>query len=655
MPNGVKMRIRVYQLAKEFDLSGKELLVLLKELKVAVKSHMSSLDDETAELVRHEIKDRIKKPAGLKELAPGLRPLEINIPITVKDLSIKLSLKPSELIGRLIKMGIFANINQLLEEEVVKKAAKEYGCYIEKLLSPEEALIKEHEAEDKAKLAPRPPVVTLMGHVDHGKTSLLDTIRKSKIVETEAGAITQHIGAYEIDLEKGKVIFLDTPGHEAFTRMRARGAQATDVVVLVVAADDGIMPQTIEAIDHARAAGVPIVVAINKIDLPGADIDRIKGDLQKFDLIPEDLGGKTICVQTSAKTKDGINELLEMLLLEAEMLELKANPDRPAKGIIVEASICKGKGVVATVLVQNGTLRVGDCIVSGEHSGKIKAMRNDRGRMVKEAAPSIPVEIMGLSGVPQAGDHFYVVSDEKKAKQITLEKQEEARRLHLEAIPKKITLEELSRQILEGKVKQFNIIVKADVQGSVEVLLNSLEKIKSEEIKVNMIHSGVGSISESDVLLASASGALIIGFHIQPEVKARQLAAQEGVELRLYDVIYEVIEEIRKAMEGMLEPLRKEVFLGRAKVREVFKVSKTGIVAGSMVTKGKFLRTARARVIRDDTNIYEGKINSLKRFKDDVREVQEGFECGIALEGCSDIKVDDIIEAYQIEEEAAKL
>ncbi len=649
------MRIRVYQLAKEFDLSGKELLVLLKELKVAVKSHMSSIDDETAELVRHEIKDKIKKPSGPKERAPKLRPLEINVPITVKDLSIKLSLKPSELISRLIKMGIFANINQLLEEEVVKKVVGEYGCYVEKLLTPEEALIKQHEAEDKTKLVPRPPVVTLMGHVDHGKTSLLDTVRKSKIVENEAGAITQHIGAYEIDSEKGKVIFLDTPGHEAFTRMRARGAQATDVVVLVVAADDGIMPQTIEAIDHARAAGVPIVVAINKVDLPGADVDRIKGDLQKFDLIPEDLGGKTICVQTSAKTKEGINELLEMLLLEAEMLELKANPDRAARGIIIEASICKGKGVVATVLIQNGTLRVGDCIVSGQYFGKIKAMFNDRRRMVKKAAPSIPVEIMGLSGVPQAGDPFYVVSDEKKAKQIILKKQEEARRLYLEAIPKKITLEELSRQILEGKVKQFNIIVKADVQGSVEVLLNSLEKIKSEEIKVNMIHSGVGSISESDVLLASASGALVIGFHIQPEVKARQLAAQEGVELRLYDVIYEVIEDIRKAMEGMLEPLRKEVFLGRAKVLEVFKVSKTGTVAGSMVTKGKFLRTARARVIRDDANIYEGKINSLKRFKDDVREVQEGFECGIALEGFKDIKTDDIIEAYQIEEEAAKL
>jgi len=494
-----------------------------------------------------------------------------------------------------------------------------------------------------------------MGHVDHGKTSLLDVIRKSKIVEKEAGAITQHIGAYEIDFEKGKVIFLDTPGHEAFTRMRARGAQATDVVVLVVAADDGIMPQTIEAIDHARAAGVPIVVAINKIDLPGADIDRIKGNLQKLDLTPEDLGGKTICVETSAKTKDGIKELLEMLLLEAEMLELKANPDRSARGVIVEASICKGKGVIATVLVQNGTLRIGDCIVSGEHFGKIKAMLNDRGRMVKEATPSIPVEIMGLSGVPQAGDPFYVVSDEKKAKQITLKKQEEARRLHLEAIPKKITLEDLSRQILEGKVKQFNIIIKADVQGSVEVLLNSLEKIKSEEIKINMIHSGVGNISESDVLLASASGALIIGFHIQPEVKARRLAAQEGVELRLYDVIYEAIEEIRKAMEGMLEPLRKEIFLGRAQVQEVFKVSKTGTVAGCMVTKGKFLRTARARIIRDDTGIYEGKINSLRRFKDDVREVQEGFECGIALEGFGDVKVDDIIEAYQIEEEAAKL
>jgi len=494
----------------------------------------------------------------------------------------------------------------------------------------------------------------LMGHVDHGKTSLLDAIRKSSVAEKEAGAITQHIGAYEVDLNKGKVVFLDTPGHEAFTQMRARGANATDVVVLVVAADDGIMPQTVEAIDHARAAKVPIVVAINKIDLPAADTNKVKTEFQKMDLAPEDWGGETIFVEVSAKTGDGIDGLLDMLLLEAEMLELKADPSRSAKGVVIEGRISRGKGTVTTVLVQDGTLRVGETIISGMFFGKIKAMINDRGLPVDEAGPSIPVEELGLSGVPDAGDGFYMVADEKQAREISVKRQEVGRDKELGS-RQKISLEQLYENIKLGAIKELNLIVKGDVQGSIEALITSLRKIDTDAVKVNIIRSGVGRISESDVILASVSNAIIIGFHVRPEVKASDLAQAEAVEIRLYDIIYKVIEEIRNAMEGLLDPELNEVILGRARVREVFKVSKVGSVAGCIIEKDKVLRSGKIRLIRDNAAIYTGNIKSLRRFKDDVREVAEGYECGIGIENFNDIKVDDLLECFHVEKVARKL
>ena len=651
------MSIRVHKLAKELGLSSKELVEKLRALKVAVKGHMSNLDDETAELVRQELLEDKKKEdeIKLKEEEKALKPLEADIPITVKELAVKMSVKPSQLIMKLMSQKIFANINQSLTEEVALKIAKDHGYKIKKPLSLEEELLKDlEEVKKEGKLSARPPVVTFMGHVDHGKTSLLDYIRKTNVVSKEKGGITQHIGAYEVILDKGAVTFLDTPGHEAFTAMRARGANATDIVVIVIAANDGIKPQTVEAIDHAKAAGVPIVVAMNKCDLPEANMDKVKRQLAEQDLAPEDWGGKTVTIPVSAKTGEGIKELLELLLIEAELLELKANPNAHAHGVVIEGKLSPGRGVVTTLLVKNGTLEVGDVVSTGLYYGRIKAMTNDRSEQVKVAPPSMPVEIMGISGVPQAGDEFFVVRDEQKAKklsQIKLNRQKE----ETLAQSQRITLEELYERVKKGEIKELKIIIKADVAGSLEALKKSLEELSTEEVKLIAIHSGVGNINESDAVLAMASNAVILGFHVKIEEKAKVTVEKEGIDVKRYDIIYEAIADIKAAMEGLLEPATKDIFLGKAEVRQVFKVSKVGTIAGSIVVKGKMVRNAKARLMRKKNVVYEGKISGLKRFKDDVKEVAEGVECGISLEGYHDIRTGDIVDIYTIEKIARRL
>lgn len=589
-----------------------------------------------------------------KEEKLYLKVLKVDLPITMKELALKLQARPSDLIKKLLVKNILVTINQSLDEENARMIAQDFGYAIERLPTQEETLLAEHEKEDPAKLKPRAPIVTFMGHVDHGKTSLLDMIRKTKVVDKEAGGITQHIGAYEVTLPKGRVTFLDTPGHAAFTAMRARGANITDIVVLVVAADDGIMPQTIEAIDHARAANVPILVAINKIDKQNINLDKVKKQLAERELMPEDWGGKTITVSVSAKTGQGIDELLEMLLLEAEMLELKANPDRPASGVVVEAELSKGKGPIATVLVSSGTLKIGDMIIVGLNYGKIKAMLDDKGHRISEAVPARPVEILGLSGVPLAGERFYVVTGEKKAKDIIGVKRIEAEKKKLDARAKKITLEDLYDKIKEGDVKELRIILKADVQGSLEAIKDSLEKLSTKEVKLFVIHGQVGNINESDVMLASASNAVILGFHVAIMPDARVLSKQEGVDIRLYNIIYEAVNDVKAAMEGLLEPVIEETFLGRAEVRQVFKVSRVGVVAGCYVSKGTIPRNATARLIRNQEVIFKGKISSLRYIKDDIKEAREGFECGISL-SFSDIKKGDLIEAIEIKKVARRL
>ena len=503
----------------------------------------------------------------------------------------------------------------------------------------------EENVED---LKPRPPVVTIMGHVDHGKTSLLDAIRTANVTAGEAGGITQHIGAYDVELEGKKITFLDTPGHEAFTAMRARGAKATDIVILVVAADDGVMPQTKEAINHSKAAGVPIIIAINKMDKPDANPERVKQELTEFELVPEEWGGETIFVEVSAKQHTNLDQLLEMILLQAEVLDLKANPDKRAKGVVVEARLDKGRGPVATVLVQEGTLKIGDPIVTGVHFGRVRTMTNDRGDRLEEAGPSIPVEVTGLSGVPDAGDAFHSVEDEKAAKDVAQHRQQKLREAEL-AKTSKISLEQLYARIQQGDVKELKVILKGDVQGSVEAVKDSLLKLSTEACRLVVIHTGVGGIIESDVSLASASDAIVLGFNVRPEPKAASLAESEGVDIRLYNIIYDAVADIRDAMEGLLAPTLQEKYLGRAEVRETFSVSKVGMIAGCYVTDGKLLRGSQVRLLRDNVVVWQGKMSSLKRFKDDVREVATGYECGIGLENYNDIKVGDVIEAFEIE------
>jgi len=597
-------------------------------------------------------------PAKEQETPPlegvKAKTIALNIPITVKDFAEKLGVKPNELMKTMIKKGVFAVINQPLNEKIVNDLARDYGVAIERLPSIEEEAFGQDDHQDSSDLVPRAPVVTFMGHVDHGKTSLLDMIRKTKVAAKEKGGITQHIGAYEVMLDRGAVSFLDTPGHEAFTEMRARGANATDVVVLVVAADDGVKPQTIEAVDHARAAGVPIVVALNKCDLPHIDKDRVKTQLSQIDLTPEEWGGKTILVEVSAKTGQGINELLEMLLLEAELLELKANPNTAARGVVIESKLSRGRGVTATVLVQNGTLRTGDMVVAGLYYGKVKAMINDRGQRVDEAGPSTPVEILGLSGVPQAGEKFFVSTDERKAREYCLRKQAAEKEKEL-ATSTRVSLENLYQHIERGQIKELKVIIKGDVSGSVEALQKALVGLSTKDVKIHVIHFGVGNINDSDVMLALASNAVIIGFHVKAEPKAQATAEKEGVEIKLYNIIYEATADVKAAMEGMLEPIIKEVFVGRAQVRKVFTTSKAGTIAGCYVTKGRIPRNALARLLRGGREIYKGKIASLKRFKDDIKEAAEGFECGIALANHDNIKEGDIIETFEIQKIARRL
>ena len=592
-------------------------------------------------------KTEITTPKAIKRI------IKVSEFITVGELAKRMGIKSSEIIRKLIALGTMATVNQSLDADTATLVASEFDYEVENVALEMDLILEEREIkEDDLKL--RPPVVTIMGHVDHGKTTLLDAIRQTDVTAGESGGITQHIGAYDVKLENGDVVFLDTPGHEAFTSMRARGAKVTDLVVLVVAADDGVKPQTEEAIDHAKAAEVPIIVAINKIDKPDANPERVKQELSKFELIPEDWGGSTIFANVSAKERMGLKELLELILLQAEVMELKAAPDMPARGTIIEAKLDKGRGPVATVLVQSGTLRVGDNFVSGVQSGKVRGLHNDRGQKVKDAGPSIPVEVIGLSGVPDAGDDFVVLAEERLARQMSIHRQEKLRDSELAKMGK-VTLDALFDRIQQGEFHELNIVLKADVHGSNEAITESLHKLSTDKVKLKVIHSGVGGITESDVLLASASNAIIIGFHVRPEIKATALAEAEKIDIRTYSIIYDVVSDVRSAMEGMLSPVVKEVYLGRAEIRETYSISKIGTIAGCYVIDGKIVRNANVRVLRDNVVVYEGKLSSLKRFKDDVKEAVSGYECGMGVENFNDIKVGDVIEAYTHEEEAAKL
>jgi translation initiation factor IF-2 len=593
--------------------------------------------------------------AEIEDKAGPEKEIELELPITVKDLATKLQEKSSILIKHLMGMGVMIGINQFLDEAVLNKLCLKYNFGIKKALNAEEMVLQAHKEIDKPEeQKSRSPIVTFMGHVDHGKTSLLDAIRKTKVTEGEHGGITQHIGAYRVSLEQGEITFLDTPGHEAFTAMRARGARITDIVVLVVAADDGIMPQTQEAIDHARAAGVSIIVAINKIDKARANLDTIKKQLAAAGLNPEDWGGKTITVAVSAKTGEGIDSLLEMILLQAEIMELKANPDRLAYGVVVEARMAKGKGPVATLLVQNGTLYLNQNIIVGNLYGKIRAMLNDRGQGVTSVGPATPVEILGINGIPQVGEQFFVIEDEKQAKSLIQARVEKDKQQQVKEV-KRINLEELHAQIAAGKIKELNLIIKADVQGSLEAIKDTLDKLNVSEIKINVIHMGAGNINTSDVILAVASDALLLGFNVSADQPAKELISKEGIEVKMYSIIYELANDIKAAVEGMLDPRLKKVFLGRAEVRKMFKLSHSGIIAGCFVTKGKINRNCMITLMRNGAVAFEGKISSLKRFKDDVREVGEGFECGIAVGGFDQLLEGDILEAYDIEKIARKL
>ncbi|MDH5641228.1 MAG: translation initiation factor IF-2, partial [Nitrospira sp.] len=599
--------------------------------------------DDRSKHLHHSVSGEITKPRKKSvKVTPGT---------TVKEFAELIGQRPADIVRKLMEMGQMLTFNQPMNLDAASIIAEHSGVKIEVAVEKggEELLQEAIDMGGEEQLEPRPPVVTIMGHVDHGKTSLLDAIRQTKVAEGEAGGITQHIGAYTMPVRDKQVTFLDTPGHEAFTSMRARGAKITDIVILVVAADDGVMPQTIEAIHHAKAAGVPLMVAINKIDKPEANPDRVKTALSEHGLLSESWGGDTIMVEVSARQKTGLDALLEMILLQAEILELKADPNRQANGTVIEAKIERGRGPVATVLVQSGTLKVGDAYVVGTFSGRVRALINDQGVKMPQAGPSIPVEVLGLSGVPSAGDVFQVVADERMAREIAQERAQKRRAAELGG-PAKVTLDDLFAKIQEGSVKELAIVIKADVQGSSEALAGSVEKLSTDAVKLRVIHNAVGGIMESDVLLASASGAIIIGFNIRPEPKAASLAEQQGVDIRLYTVIYDAIADIKAAMEGLLEPTLKERTLGRAEVRQVFTIPKAGVVAGSYVLDGTIARSsAGVRVIRDNVVVYQGKLGSLRRFKDDVREVQQGYECGLSIENFNDIKAGDIIEAYAID------
>lgn len=702
-------RIRVYEIAKKLNVTSKDVINQLKSNGIEVHSHMSSLDDQGVALVTKHFQASTNKVQGTKdkkqseppqhqEIAPKkqnkshsidhlakkskknkkknkrqekagnmgrnktidqeniqledeIKVIEVASTITVKELSEKLDTSATEIIKVLMKQGKMATINQEIDFDLAVKVCETFDVLVE----PEEERDFAEEIfgeiiDDEKDLAKRPPVVVVMGHVDHGKTSLLDAIRSTSVTEREAGGITQHIGAYSVTLNGEKITFLDTPGHEAFTAMRMRGAQVTDIAILVVASDDGVMPQTIEAINHARAANVQIIVAINKMDKPGANPDRVKQELADQGLLVEDWGGDTICVPVSALKGEGIDTLLEMVLLVSEVNDYRANPKRRARGVIIEAELDKGRGSVATVLVQSGTLKVGDPIVAGAAHGRIRAMIDDKGRSVKKAGPSTPVEILGLSEVPVAGDSFYVANNDKQARQVAEKVKAQGREQLIKHSSQKVSLDDLFTQIQEGKVKDLNIVVKADVQGSVQAVRQSLERLSNEEVRVRIIHGAVGAITESDVMLASASGAIIIGFNVRPEPATKLIAEKEEVDIRLYRVIYNAIEDIEAAMKGMLDPEFIEKVTGHAEIRQTFKVSGVGTVGGAYVQNGKIGRNSGVRIVRDGIVVYEGKLTSLKRFKDDAKEVNSGYECGVMFERFNDIKEGDIVEAFIMEE-----
>ncbi|MBW2567909.1 MAG: translation initiation factor IF-2 [Deltaproteobacteria bacterium] len=597
--------------------------------------------------VVHGEKPQITIPKAIK------RRIKIDDAIVLSELAKRMGIKAGEMIKTLMSIGVMATVNQTIDFDTAVLLAAEFNYEIEKASFEEEPLLKVKK-DEPGKLVPRPPVVTIMGHVDHGKTSLLDLIRNTRVTEHEAGGITQHIGAYHVLTDKGSVVFLDTPGHEAFTAMRSRGAKLTDLVVLVVAADDGVMPQTVEAINHSKAANVPIIVAINKIDKNNADPERVQRELADIGLVPEDWGGDTSFIKVSAKENRGIDDLLEMILLQAEILELKANPDKLATGRVVEAKIDSGRGAVATILIQNGSLHVGDHVVCGIHYGKIRAMINDRGVMVKSAGPSMPVEILGLSGVPNAGDDLTALSDDKLAKQVSLHRIQKQRSKDL-AKTSKLSLENLYETIKEGKVNNLNIIIKTDVDGSIEAISKSLTKLSNDEVKINVLHAGTGAITETDVSLASVSNAIIIGFNVRPNAKTLAFASEEKVDIRYYNIIYNIIREIKDAIVGMMSSTYEERILGRADIRDVFHIPKIGVIAGAYVTDGKIERGKFVRLLRDGITCHEGKLSSLHRFKDDVKEVQSGYECGIGIENYNDIKAGDTIECYYLEEIKPKL
>ena len=620
-----------------------------KLIRASVRRTMAEMEGSKR---RHHRREREEEVAVGVEEAPHV--IRVNEFISVAELAAHLEVKPQEVIAACLRLGIMANINRRLDKDSIMAVADEFGFSVE-FVSEVGEETEEETTPEAGQLVARPPVVTIMGHVDHGKTSLLDYIRKTNVIAGEAGGITQHIGAYEVELPSGnKITFLDTPGHEAFTAMRARGAQVTDFVVLVVAADDRVMPQTIEAIDHARAANVPILVAINKIDLPGANVEMVRQDLSKQNLLVEEWGGKTIAVPISAKQGTNVEKLLEMIQLQAELLELSADPTKAARGIVVESRMEQGRGIVATVLVQRGTLRVGDAFVAGMTSGKVRAMLNERGARVTDAGPSTPVEVLGWSSAPQAGDTFAVMEDEREARELASKRSQLQREQEFRQF-RHVTLTDLYSQIQAGKVSDLLVVLKGDVDGSVEALEDSLTKLSTSEVQLRVIHRGVGQISESDVLLAAASNAVIIGFHVKPDPKAIELAAKEKVDVRLYEIIYEAVADVKDAMSGLLKPEIRESVIGTAEVRQIFRTTKSGVVAGCMVLSGAIQRSAKARLIREGQTVWDGKIESLRRFKDDVREVASGYECGIALENRDDIKEKDTIEAYILEEVARRL
>ena len=592
----------------------------------------------------------LQKPAPQpkqEEKKPEVKEITLPEKMTIRELAEAMKMQPSVIVKKLFMEGIMVTVNHEIDFEKAQEIALDYNIIAEpeEKVDVIEELLKEDE-EDEKDMVPRPPVVCVMGHVDHGKTSLLDCIRNTHVTDREAGGITQHIGAYTVSINKQKITFLDTPGHEAFTAMRMRGANATDIAILVVAADDGVMPQTVEAINHAKAAGVEIIVAINKIDKPGANVERVKQELSEYELIPEDWGGSTVFVPVSAKNNEGIDDLLEMILLTSEVLELKANPNRKARGLVIEAELDKGKGPVATILVQKGTLHVGDYIAAGACSGKVRAMMDDKGRRVKEAGPSTPVEILGLSDVPNAGEILVQTDNDKEAKNFAATFVAENKKNLLEETKAKMSLDDLFNQIQEGNLKELALVVKADVQGSVEAVKQSLVKLSNEEVAVRVIHGGVGAINESDVMLATASSAIIIGFNVRPDANAKSMAEQNGVDIRLYRVIYQAIEDVEAAMKGMLEPVYEEKVIGHAEVRQLFKASGVGTIAGSYVLDGTFQRGCKVRISREGNQIFEGNLASLKRFKDDVKEVRSGYECGLVFEGFNDLQEFDQVEAY---------